>query len=46
MQGFEAAYRITFFASIGALSLALFLPGWPGKWGGRGSTQAPVGRGH
>jgi hypothetical protein len=45
MQGFEAAYRITFYASIGALILAFFLPGWPGKWGGRGSIQgqAPPG---
>jgi DHA2 family multidrug resistance protein len=40
MQGFEAAYRITFFASIGALLLGAFLPGWPGKWSGRGGAQA------
>ena len=40
--GFDAAYRLTFFASIGALILAAFLPGWPAKWGGRGSTQAPM----
>jgi DHA2 family multidrug resistance protein len=46
MQGFESAYRITFFASIGALFLAAFLPGWPGKWGGRGSTQTPISGGH
>jgi EmrB/QacA subfamily drug resistance transporter len=46
MQGFESAYQITFFASIGALILAAFLPGWPGKWGGRGSTQTPVAGGH
>lgn len=39
MQGFEAAYRITFYASIGALILAAFLPGWPGKWGGRGTMS-------
>jgi EmrB/QacA subfamily drug resistance transporter len=43
MQGFEAAYRLTFYSSIGALLLALFLPGWPGKWAGRGSTQTPMG---
>jgi DHA2 family multidrug resistance protein len=42
MQGFEAAYRVTFYASVGALILALFLPGWPAKWGGRGSTQSPT----
>ncbi len=39
MRGFEAAYRITFYASVGALLLAAFLPGWPGKWGGRDSMQ-------
>jgi EmrB/QacA subfamily drug resistance transporter len=43
MQGFEAAYRLTFYSSIGALLLAFFLPGWPGKWAGRGSTQTPAG---
>ena len=41
IQGFENAYRITFFAAIGALLLGALLPGWPGKWGGRGSP-APV----
>ncbi|MFN8381182.1 MAG: MDR family MFS transporter [Anaerolineales bacterium] len=46
MQGFEAAYRVTFFASIAALVMAAFLPGWPGKWEGRGSTQTPVAGGH
>jgi EmrB/QacA subfamily drug resistance transporter len=46
MQGFDAAYRVTFYASIGALFLAIFLPGWPAKWGGRGSTQAPAPGGH
>ena len=46
MHGFDAAYRLTFYASIGALLLALFLPGWPAKWGGRGSTQAPIPAGH
>ena len=39
MQGFDAAYQLTFYASIAALILAAFLPGWPGKWAGRGSTQ-------
>ncbi len=46
MQGFEAAYRVTFFASIGALILAFFLPGWPARWGGRGSTQTTASGGH
>ena len=41
IQGFENAYRITFYAAIGALILGAFLPGWPRKWGGRGSP-APV----
>jgi DHA2 family multidrug resistance protein len=39
IQGFEKAYRITFFAAVGALILGAFLPGWPRKWGGRGSMQ-------
>jgi hypothetical protein len=42
MNGFENAYQLTFYASIGALLLGLFLPGWPAKWGGRGSTQTPM----
>ena len=46
MDGFENAYRLTFFASIGALIVGAFLPGWPGKWGGRGSMQAPAPTGH
>jgi EmrB/QacA subfamily drug resistance transporter len=41
IQGFENAYRITFFAAIGALILGALLPGWPRKWGGRGSA-APM----
>lgn len=46
MQGFDAAYQLTFYASVLALLLAVFLPGWPGKWGGRGSTQSPMPGGH
>jgi EmrB/QacA subfamily drug resistance transporter len=47
MQGFESAYRLTFFFSIGALIVGAFLPGWPGRWGGRGSMQqAPAVGGH
>jgi MFS family permease len=41
IKGFENAYRITFFAAIGALILGAFLPGWPRKWSGRGSP-APM----
>jgi EmrB/QacA subfamily drug resistance transporter len=47
MHGFENAYRLTFFFSIGALIVGSFLPGWPGTWGGRGSMQqAPSVGGH
>ncbi len=46
VKGFENSYRLTFFAAIGALIVGAFLPGWPGKWGGRGSMQAPVAGGH
>jgi hypothetical protein len=46
MRGFENAYRLTFFASVLALIVGAFLPGWPGKWGGRGSTQGAVPGGH
>jgi DHA2 family multidrug resistance protein len=46
MQGFESAYRLTFFFSIGALIVGAFLPGWPGKWGGRGSMQQAPAVGH
>jgi EmrB/QacA subfamily drug resistance transporter len=45
MRGFEAAYRLTFYAALGALLIVSFLPGWPGKWGGRGST-IPGASGH
>ena len=46
IHGFENAYRLTFFASIGALIVGAFLPGWPGKWGGRGSMQSAPPGGH
>ncbi len=46
IQGFEAAYGVTVFGAVGSLVLALLLPGWPGKWGGRGSTERPVAGGH
>ncbi len=44
--GFEATYRLTFFASIGALLLSFLLPGWPAKWSGRASMQGPLASGH
>jgi len=46
IKGFENAYRLTFFASLAALIVGAFLPGWPGKWGGRGSMQAQAPGGH
>jgi DHA2 family multidrug resistance protein len=46
LLGFDAAYRITFYAALGALFLSVFLPGWPGKWSGRGSSQASIPSGH
>ena len=46
IQGFENAYNLTFYAAIGALIVGAFLPGWPQKWGGRGSMQAPAPGGH
>ena len=46
MVGFENAYRLTFLASIGALILGAFLPGWPGKWSGRGDMQPAAPGGH
>ena len=46
IKGFENAYRLTFFAAIGALIVGAFLPGWPGKWGGRGSMQSAPPGGH
>jgi EmrB/QacA subfamily drug resistance transporter len=42
IKGFENAYRVTFFASIGALILGAWLPGWPRRWGGRASMQESV----
>jgi len=41
ITGFERAYKVTFYASILALLLGLFLPGWPAKWVGRGQAGPP-----
>jgi len=46
IKGFENAYNLTFYAAIGALIVGAFLPGWPRKWGGRGSMQASAPGGH
>lgn len=35
VAGFERAYRLTFWAALVALLLAILLPGWPGDWTGR-----------
>ena len=46
IQGFEKTYRITFYASLLALIIGAFLPGWPAKWLGRGvgpGAPAPAG---
>jgi DHA2 family multidrug resistance protein len=37
LAGFERAYRFTFYASLVAFALGILLPGWPGKWSGRGN---------
>jgi len=46
IKGFENSYLLTFFASILALIVGAFLPGWPGKWSGRGSMQGAAPGGH
>src|SRR5262249_6823993 len=43
IAGFQKAYRVTFYASIVALIVGAFLPGWPRKWAGRAAMQgAPM----
>jgi DHA2 family multidrug resistance protein len=42
IAGFERAYQVTFVFSIISLLLGLLLPGWPGKWAGRGSNMQPM----
>jgi hypothetical protein len=47
VAGFEKTYRLTFFFALVATGLAALLPGWPGKWEGRGpSARASAGGGH
>jgi DHA2 family multidrug resistance protein len=47
IQGFELVYRFTFFASVAALIIGAFLPGWPGKWAGRAAMRGqPMPAGH
>jgi hypothetical protein len=40
LPGFDAAYMVTFYASLVALGLSFLLPGWPRAWSGRGSLEA------
>jgi DHA2 family multidrug resistance protein len=42
LAGFERAYKLTFYAALIALALAVFLPGWPLKWAGRGAAAAAL----
>jgi len=46
IAGFERAYKITFFAAIGALLLGVLLPGWPFKFAGRRAADSPTPMGH
>jgi len=41
VAGFEKTYLLTFVASLIALGLGAFLPGWPMKWAGRRPADAP-----
>jgi DHA2 family multidrug resistance protein len=45
LSGFEAAYKLTFFVSLIAIVIGLFMPGWPRAWAGRsapGEAPAPA----
>ncbi len=46
IHGFEQAYQVTFVFAIISLILGAFLPGWPGKWAGRGNMRTSVVAGH
>jgi EmrB/QacA subfamily drug resistance transporter len=46
ISGFESAYTLTFVFALLSLILSLFLPGWPGKWGGRGAYRSAPSGGH
>jgi DHA2 family multidrug resistance protein len=43
IDGFEHAYRVTFYAAFLALLLGLMLPGWPARWEGRQEVPPPPG---
>jgi EmrB/QacA subfamily drug resistance transporter len=40
--GFERGYKVTFYASLIALLLGFFMPGWPQKWVGRKASRSPI----
>jgi EmrB/QacA subfamily drug resistance transporter len=42
VAGFKHTYKLTFYASLLALFLGAFLPGWPLRWRGREMTGAPA----
>ncbi|HRR08170.1 MAG TPA: MDR family MFS transporter [Rhodothermales bacterium] len=46
LKGLSDAYRMTFYFSILAFILGLFLPGWPGKWTGRDGIRTPTTASH
>jgi DHA2 family multidrug resistance protein len=46
INGFEHAYQVTFIFAIISLILGAMLPGWPGKWAGRGNMHQTVAAGH
>ncbi|MEY2845683.1 MAG: hypothetical protein RL076_1229 [Chloroflexota bacterium] len=39
VNGFESAYKLTFYVALVAMIIGFFLPGWPGTWGGRSEMQ-------
>jgi DHA2 family multidrug resistance protein len=43
LNGFEAAYRLTFYVALVAIVIGLFMPGWPRAWAGRTAAgEAPA----
>jgi DHA2 family multidrug resistance protein len=47
LNGFEAAYKLTFYVALVAIVIGLFMPGWPRAWAGRGAVgEAPAPAAH
>jgi MFS family permease len=45
LNGFESAYKLTFYVALVAIVIGLFMPGWPRAWAGRtaaGEAPAPA----